>query len=225
MYTNKLFDSLTQNAEVVVRYAKGKYAKGKVTKTTKTQLTVEFVTENGRTSTERFNKSNGEQIGGGAFISKEYGHWNDDSSKYIPERLTTYAEADKAIAAIEADKAVKAEKRAAQQQASKDRFNSIVEKTRTERENSLVKIDEETNTYKIVITSERGTRLLGIFTLSPKEYYNFGSVDTVGGMVNGFGVGLTYSTGQGSWPNCGTQDVETFEDAVNYVVNRMYEAW
>lgn len=219
MYTNDLYE-LKENTEVVIRYSRGeKFAKGKVVKTTRTQLTIEFVNEEGRSITERFSKSNGDQVGGKAYIGRTYLN-RDEDGNYVPMRLMTYAEADAEIEARKAKQAIETQKRDEQRQASQNRFNEIIEKTKSDRE-SLALIDEETQTYKIVVNSERGNRMLGIFKVQGDEYFDWDTKE----YAKGLAADLAYSGNSNSWGSRSTINAKNFEEALDKVIIELYESW
>lgn len=224
MFTNKLFDELKSGDEVVVRNANGtKYTKGKVIKTTKTQLTAEIFAEGFEVArTVRFSKSNGDEIGGKRHIAKHYGYWDDESGKYIPERLWTYAEADEAIEARKVEEAAKLQKSQERQEAAKTEFASVVEKTNEDRK-SLTLIDSYNgvDTYKVVVTSELGVRTLGVIKIQSKEYIDWEER----GEVKGFEFGLVINNDRGGWSMYNSETVKTFEAAIDQVMYKMYKNW
>lgn len=220
MYTNNNLYDLNENAEVVIRYSRGeKFGKGKVVKSTKTQLTIEYLAEDGRSFTERFSKSNGDQIGGKHYIGRTYGG-NNGNGEYIPAHLMTYAEADVEIEDRKAKQAIETQKRDEQRQASQNRFNEIVKKTQNDRQ-SLTLIDEETQTYKIVVMSGRGNRMLGIFKVREDEYFDWDSQE----YQKGFAFDLAYTGHSNSWGSRSTENAKTFEEGVDKVMYELYQAW
>lgn len=220
MYTNNNLYDLNENAEVVIRYNQGeKFGKGKVVKSTKTQLTIEYLAENGRSFTERFSKSNGDQIGGKHYIGRTYGD-NNGNGEYIPAHLMTYAEADAEIEDRKAKQAIETQKRDEQRQATQNRFNEIIEKTKSDRE-SLVLIDEETQTYKIVVNSERGNRMLGILKVRSEEYFDWDNR----GYQKGLAADLAYTGNGNSWGSRSTINAKNFEEALDKVIVELYESW
>lgn len=223
MYINKLFDELKQGDEVVVRYARGsKYAKGKVTKITKTQITTELIREDGVSETARFNKSNGDEVGGKRCIARDYARWDDETGQRITERLMTYADADNLIEARKIEEAVNAAKRDERQLAAEAEFASVIEKTYNDRQ-SLTLIDtyENTETYKVVVNSWQNQRVLGILKVFPEQHYNFGA----GKYIDGFGFTLAVSSDNRGWGSSGTEHAETLDKVIDQVMYRLYKTW
>ncbi len=207
MYTNNLY-KISENTEVVIRYARGeKFAKGKVTKTTKTQLTVEYTDENGRSFTERFAKSNGDQIGAKAYIGR----------MFEPVRLMTYADADDQIQERKVKESIELEKSNKRMTEAQNKFNEIIEKTRKDRQ-SLVLIDEETQTYKVVVMSEKGKRMLGFFKVRAEEYFSWDAKE----YQNGFAFDLVYSLNGQSWGSRSTENAKTFEEGLDKIMYELY---
>lgn len=219
MHTDNLYD-LNENTEVVIRYNRDeKFGKGKVVKSTKTQLTIEYLAEDGRSFTERFSKSNGEQIGGRHYIGRTYGSNNGDG-EYIPAHLMTYTEVDEEIEAVKAIKTERAEKARIQQEAAQNRFNEIVEITQNDRQ-SLTLIDEETQTYKIVVNSKQSNRMLGIFKVRSEEYFDWDNRE----YQKGLAADLAYTGNGNSWGSRSTINAKNFEEALDKVIVELYESW